>query len=416
MTDAAFRGLSGALAVLLGAGTALGLAALLAQVAAVALHRRRPPRSRARRYPRPRAPGISILKPLCGADDDLADNLAAFATLDYPHYEVVLGVKDAADPACGVAREAVRAWPDRFRLVFQRGAPGLNPKVNQLITLAAAARHDVLVVSDSNVRVGPGYLPEVAAHLADDEVGLVTHPIVGAGERRLGSYLDHLELICGTAPGVIGAFRIAGHEIVVGKSMALRRTDLDALGGFASVRDVLAEDYVLGRMVRRRLGKRVEVARTPVVNVGRDRGVADFFARSRRWSIIQRRGVGTPLYVAQVLLNPSFVACLAVPCALAAGAAPGRALVLAAAACAAHAAIDAAALALLRPAALTGRHLAALPLKNAVRAAAWAAGLISSSVNWRGHRLRVQRGTRLVPPAAGQASTPATVSTSSLTL
>ncbi len=122
------------------------------------------------------APGISILKPLCGVDDDLEANLAQFASLDYPSYEVVLGVKDMADPAYAVARAAVARWPGVMRLALQLGAPGLNPKVNQLVTLSSAARYDVWVISDSNVRVAPGYLEEIAEGLRGPRGGLRDTP------------------------------------------------------------------------------------------------------------------------------------------------------------------------------------------------------------------------------------------------
>ena len=89
-------------------------------------------------------PGISILKPLCGVDDDLEANLAQFASLDYPRYEVLLGVKDTRDPAYAVARAAVARWPQVMRLVLQEGEPGLNPKVNQLVTLSSEARYDAV--------------------------------------------------------------------------------------------------------------------------------------------------------------------------------------------------------------------------------------------------------------------------------
>ena len=133
---------------------------------------------------------ISVLKPLCGVDDDLASNLASFAELDYPEYEVLLGVKDAEDPAYPVAREAARKWPQRMRVVLQRGEPGLNPKVNQLITLAAYASHDILVVSDSNVAAEAPCLLEVAGYLEIPRIGLVTHPIAGVGEQTAGAAME----------------------------------------------------------------------------------------------------------------------------------------------------------------------------------------------------------------------------------
>ena len=157
----------------------LGLVLLAAQLALVTLHRRRRPPAALGALP-----AISILKPLCGRDDALEANLASFARLDYPRFEVVLGVKDLSDAALGPALEAVARWPGVFRLEVQRGEPGLNPKVNQLITLSDRSRHDLLVISDSNVRVGRRYLREIAAHFSDPRVGCVSHPIVGVGERR----------------------------------------------------------------------------------------------------------------------------------------------------------------------------------------------------------------------------------------
>jgi hypothetical protein len=174
-----------------------GLVAIAAQHAILRAHVRQAP-------PVPsRSPPVSILKPLCGLDDGLEANLASFASLDHPDYEVLLGLRSADDPAFGIARWAARRWPRRFRVVLQRGEPGLNPKVNQLVTLARAARHDVLVVSDSNVRVERAYLSEIVAHLEDDGVGLVTHPIAGVGETRLGSLMDHLHLAGSVTPGVL---------------------------------------------------------------------------------------------------------------------------------------------------------------------------------------------------------------------
>jgi ceramide glucosyltransferase len=362
---------------------ALGLAILAVQLGAVALHLRRPPpRGRAR-------PGISILKPLCGLDDDLAENLARFAELPYPELEILLGVRSVRDPAWPLACAAARRWPGRVRAILQRGEPGLNPKVNQLITLAAEARHEILVVSDSNTRVGEGYLDEIAALFADPAVGLVTHPVVGAGAERLGSLCDALHLGASVGAGMIGAKRVASKDLVVGKSMALRRADLAALGGFEWVRDHLAEDYVIGKGVPDRLGKRVVVARVPVQNVSRRRSLLDFYRRYRRWSVIHRFAVGRLVYAGELVLNPTALALAALALE------PGRSQAVAAAALvAARVALDGATVRLLagrlRPAALL-----AVPIKDLVLAAAWWHGFLVDRVDWRGNLLRVLPGTRL---------------------
>jgi ceramide glucosyltransferase len=372
---------------------ALGLAVLIAQHAALRLHCA--PR-RSCGVPASFAPpGVSILKPLCGIDDQLEENLAAFASLDYRDYEVLLGVRSTSDPAWELALRTVRRWPSRFRVVVQRGEPGLNPKVNQLIGLARAARNDLLVISDSNVRVQGGYLAEIADAFRDPDVGLVTHPVAGAGEQRLGSLFDNLHLAGSVAPGMVAAKRLVGQDVVVGKSMALRRADVEALGGFEAVKDVLAEDFVMGRWVTTRLGKRVVLARTPVVNVNERRGLADFYGRYARWSVMQRKAVGTPLYLAQGLLNPVLFAAAGLLISPTA-----RTLAVAAGLVAAKVIVDGANGRVLRSGGFGLAELALIPAKDLLFAVAWLRGLVRDEVVWRGTRLRVLPGTHLVPAPA----------------
>jgi ceramide glucosyltransferase len=369
------------LALTLLAAAATGTVLLLLQLVALRWHLGGRPAVPTRHI------GISVLKPLCGLDDELEQNLACFAALDWPEYEVLLGVRGPDDAACPLARRFEARYPGRFRLVLQRGEPGFNPKVNQLITLSRAARHPLLVVSDSNVRVEPGYLAEIAALLEDPGVGLVTHAIVGVGERRLGSLFDHLHLAGSIAPGVVAAQALAGQDIVVGKSMAFRSEDLAALGGFAAAKDVLAEDFVLGRMVSRLLGKRVALARRPIQNVSVSRGVGDFLARYGRWAVLHRTTTGRLVHVAQAALNPvllSAVALLSEP-----GATTGLAF---AGLCATKVAIDGACGRALRPGGFGWRGLL-VPLKDLVYGLAWARGLVRSTVDWRGTRIRVLAGT-----------------------
>lgn len=363
----------------------LGLVALSIQLWLATRHLRG-----LKRVPRAQ-PGISILKPLCGIDDSLEQNLLCFVDLDYPSYEVVLGVKDHNDPAFGLALRLTRRFPGRFRLVLQRSAPGHNPKVNQLVTLATAAAHDIFVVSDSNARVSRGYLSEMAALFEDPQVGCVTNPIVGFGERSWGSLLDNLHMSSTVGPGMIGAKLFAGQDLVVGKSMALRRADVEALGGFSSVADILAEDYVLGRAVRSVLGKRVALARTLVTSVSRRRSVGDFWRRYARWSVIHRTALSAPTYVAQVLLNPIPLAAAALLLE------PERETAVALLVVTlAKTAIDVTTANALGH--RFGRRLMpAVVVKDLILFAVWARGLVVRTVSWRGNQLRVSAGSRLLP-------------------
>ncbi|WNG35857.1 glycosyltransferase [Archangium violaceum] len=382
-----------ALSLTLLAAASFGVLALALQLFFVLRYR-----GSAARAPAPvsgKAPtGISILKPLCGVDDDLEANLAWFATLDYPVYEVILGVKDTRDPAYAVARQAVARWPHIMRLELQHGEPGLNPKVNQLITLAAAARYEILLISDSNTRAGAGYLEEIAQTFEDPTVGCISHPVSGIGERTMGSLMDNLYQCSSAGAGQIAAKQAVNQDIVVGKSMALRREDVESLGGFYSVRNVLAEDYVIGRWVTRKLGKRSVVARSPVFNVSQKKSVTAFFKRYARWSIIHHTCVPTPVYLAQSLLNPlpwALLGALLAPSAQALGVGVGVAL--------AKLAHDLTLFRLMRPKqAISRSAVLAVLLKDALLFAAWANGLFARTVDWRGNKLRVLPGSKLVPP------------------
>jgi ceramide glucosyltransferase len=357
-------------------------------------------------------PPISILKPLCGLDDRLMQNLASFAELPYPRYEVLLGVRDMSDPAYATAVAVARRWPRRFRVVLQSGEPGLNPKVNQLMTLARAARNDLIVISDSNTRVPPGYLDEIAAHLADPSVGLVTHPVAGLGDEqygvRVGSVLDSLHTTGAITPQLTAAKVLCKKDYVVGKSMAMRYSDVRALGGFGAVKDVLAEDFVLGRLIPETLGKRVVLARSVVRCVSLRRSTQGFVKRYARWSVMQHQCAGLPAYLGMLLLNPLLLATAALL------ARPERVTLAAWAVCAgARMALNTAASAALRGRGFAAWALALVPLEDLLAAAAWLYGLTNRSIEWRSHRLTVLRGSvlrsesqALFPKRAGSGTDP----------
>lgn len=386
-------------ALTLATAAALGLLVAWAQIAALWHHLRRP------RLVPIRRPPVSILKPLCGLDDRLAGNLLSFADLPYPNYEVLLGLRDQDDPAYPLAWMAARRWPHRFRLVLQTGAPGLNPKVNQLITLARESRHEVLVISDSNTRVPADYLDDIAAHFEDPTVGLVTHLLAGDGETesdaRLGAVADNLHLTGVITPGVVAAKLLAGKDYVIGKSMAMRTADLQKMGGFDSVTNVLAEDFVLGRAVVERLGKRVVLGRAVVTCVSVRRALAGFAQRYARWNVMQHQCAGLLAYLGLLLENPTLLATTAALLN------PGPATISLALACAANRmATDTLASRLLRGHRFSLRALLAGAVKDLLSGAAWTYGLFSRSIEWRSNRLVVLAGSRLrVKQTSGWAKT-----------
>ncbi|HVK65296.1 MAG TPA: glycosyltransferase [Polyangium sp.] len=335
-------------------------------------------------------PPITILKPLKGVDDGLRENLLSFASQDYPMYEVLLGAEDAEDPALVVAREVMACCPRApFLIIHCPRRTGLNPKVSILEALAARARHEHILISDSNVRVGPGYLGAMAAELADPRVGLVTSVLVGAGERTFGAALENLHLNSFIVRSTLSAKVFLGHACVIGKSMLLRRGDLDAVGGFASVRDVLAEDYLLGKAFQE-AGFRVALSTEPVRTVNERWRLDRFVSRHVRWTQMRRR-VHVGSYLIEPLFNP--VPLLLLLSLVAGGVLGGAALL----GVALKMALDAALWSRMRGARMSWWCACLVPFKDVLATWTWVVGGVRRTVDWRGHRMRIGEGTRLEP-------------------
>jgi ceramide glucosyltransferase len=331
------------------------------------------------------APPVSVLKPLCGADDALEANLETFFRQRYPRFELVFGVV-GDDPAAAVVRRLLARYPEvRARLVVHDGRRGLNPKVANLRGILAAGAHELVVISDSNIAVSPDYLAEMVAQMGPG-VGIVTSLFAGVGERSFGATLENLHLNGPIAASVAASQALGGDAVVVGKSVMFRRSVFEQLGGMESVASVLAEDYVMGRMFKE-AGYAVRLCPHVIRNVVADVSVRRFVGRQLRWALLRSR-LKPLLYPFEPLLSPLAVAMLAVLLGMD-GPAPF---------------FWAGALTLLRDAACwirlrgVGGLAQAAPLgllKEALVLGAWAAAPFRRSVSWRGTRLRVSAGTRL---------------------
>jgi ceramide glucosyltransferase len=233
-------------------------------------------------------PPVSILKPLCGRDADLRENLESFFVQDHPSFELLFGAVDPNDPALDVARELAARHPGvRCRIVVHDGAGALNPKIDNLSGLLPIASHDLVLVSDSNVRAPRTYVRELAALYARERPGLVTNLFAGTGEDSLGAAVENVQL-CGFCAAGTALPTLLGDALLVGKSVLFSRRTLEQLGGLKRFSDVLAEDFVMGKTFSH-AGGRVLVAPTVLENVTRTMTVKAMVARQLRWSMLRFR-------------------------------------------------------------------------------------------------------------------------------
>ncbi len=199
------------------------------------------------------SPPVSILKPMRGLDTDLEGNLRAFAALDYPRYQIVFGVEDEGDPCVPVIRRFLAEFPDRdMTLVVCGGRGGANRKINNLRIMAPQARHDLLVLCDSDVRVGPDFLRCIVAPLADEGVGLVCCPYLWKSPNGLPAAIEVLTFCVEFIPSVLLVERMAGLDFALGATVVVRRRCLEEIGGFAAIQDYLADDYWLGKLIHQK--------------------------------------------------------------------------------------------------------------------------------------------------------------------
>lgn len=332
-------------------------------------------------------PGVSILKPIHGRDPHFYEAIRSHALIDYPEFEILFGITDPHDPARpDIERLAAEFPASSIRLVeCSRKMP--NGKVAVLSDLAHEARFPVLVVNDSDITVGRGYLREVVAPLEEPEVGLVTCLYSATGASWPARW-EALGIATDFAPSVLVARAIGIAEFALGSTMALRAADLARIGGFEAVGDYLADDYQLGRRISE-LGYRIVLARGVVETRLSDESWAAVWRHQLRWARTIRvsRVAG---YYGYVVTNASMWAALA----LAVGAWPVALAALA---------VRIAAGVVTGAEVLGDRNAARwwflMPFRDLWGFAVWLAGLGGSTVEWRGEKLRLTRNGRIVAPA-----------------
>jgi len=240
-------------------------------------------RIRAAAHPLRSMPPVTIFKPLCGAEPETYECLRSFCDQDYLEFQVVFGVAEASDPVLSIVERLKSEFPQReIRVTIDRKQHGHSRKVSNLVNMMPLARHEVFVISDSDVRVERDYLARVVAPLLDRDVGIVTCPYRGIPRPGLWSLLGSQFINEWFIPSVRVAALGGSRSFASGVTIAIRRRVLNRVGGFMSIADQLADDYRLGELTRR-LGLRTVLSDVVVETSVVESSWAELVRHELRW-------------------------------------------------------------------------------------------------------------------------------------
>ena len=341
-------------------------------------------------------PPVSILKPLKGLEHGAYENLASFCRQDYPEYEILFAVDDELDPVLPVIQKVIQDFPSvPIRLVVGLAINAHNNKVAKLCRLLPEARHELLVMSDGDIRVQPDYLRRVVSPFRDPLVGAVTCLYRGMTEPNVWSQLEALNLSTDWLASTLVARELGLANFALGATIAVTRTRLKEIGGYAALADSAADDYELGRRIAAR-GYRVELVPSEIRTHCSSGTARQFFSHHLRWGVVirhcQPRGYvgqlftkGLPWSILAALAASSqlfAIACLIIPLA---------ARLAMAFTFGAYGLKDE----------LVCRRWWLIPLRDALEFCIWLAALFSNRVSWRDSKFYVRRGS-LIPLAPKQ--------------
>jgi ceramide glucosyltransferase len=340
-------------------------------------------------------PPVSILKPLKGTDPDIYESFRSHCLQDYPEYEIVFGVSDPGDPAVASVQQLQSEFPERsIRLAVCPNRLGANIKVSNLEQMVQIARYEHLIVNDSDIRVEPDYLRRVIAPLTDARAGLVTCLYRGIAAPTLGSRLESLGISTDFCAGVLTARQLEGGlRFGLGSTLALRRSDLERMGGFKSIVDFLADDYELGRRIAD-LGLKVLLSDVVVETHLPAYNLQGFLAHQLRWN----RGVRDSRLGGYIGMVTTFGIMWSLFNLISARGAPWSWAVLGVVVLLRLAVALVVGTSVLHDSQVV-KYLWLLLVRDLVAVALWVASFFGHTVTWRGDRFQLKNGRliRIVP-------------------
>jgi len=321
---------------------------------------------------------VSILKPLFGADEGLEENLRSFFAQDYPVFELLLAANREEDLGARIARKLMEEYPAvSARLVITDDSPRPNGKVYSLQQMLRYARHDILIMADSDIRVAGEMTRVLASEMHDPAIGLVTCPYRAIPGPSIWSRLEAIGMNTEFLGGVLVARLLNGMDFALGCTLAVRRSALAAIGGLEALENYLAEDFMMGQMVERS-GSRVILSSFVIEHRIGSQGFASNMRHRLRWARSTRRSRRWG-YMGEIFTNPLPLALMLL------GAAPASwplvFLVLGLRVAAAYAV----AIAVLRDP-LTARMFYLVPVQDVLSLLTWVGGFFGNTIEWRGQR------------------------------
>jgi ceramide glucosyltransferase len=329
---------------------------------------------------------VSILKPLHGVDEGLEQNLRTFFEQVYPNFEILFAVRDAKDPAVDLVRRLCAEYSRvPTRLVITGEPPYPNAKVWSLHLMMEQASSDLLIMSDSDIRVSRDMVRTIAAEFQDPRLGVTTCPYGAVPGKSIWSTLEAIGMNTEFLSGILVARMLEGMRFAVGPTIAARRTVIRAIGGWDRLQQYLAEDFMLGNLAAE-AGHGVALSSFVIEHrIGGQRW-RENFAHRIRWNRSTRRSRPAG-YIGEVFTNP-----LPLALALWAWAPAWGPLAIAALAVRAAAALASSQWVLKDP--LTRRLWWAVPFQDLLSFAFWVAGFFGNTILWRGSRYKLLRDGR----------------------
>jgi ceramide glucosyltransferase len=335
--------------------------------------------------------GVTILKPVKGMDADSYDNFASFCRQEYSgQVQILFAAASADDPVIAVIQQLIRNHPDHdIALSINPAIHGPNYKVSNLINVFHQAKHDIIIVCDSDISVTPEYLSSVTGHFSDPQVGLVTSLYRTSCVHNIATALEATGFTAEMIPNVLVALQLEGLSFALGASMAVRREALASIGGFEVLADYLADDYQLGNKIRR-AGWLIALDGCFVESMMKAESLMTVLSRQLRWARTMR--VSRPGgYLASGITLPFPAAFLAVLIA------PSTLTGLAAVTLLYSVRLAVSTIFSRRFVrdGLLPCWLWLLPLRDMLAFFCWALSFLGSRVEWRGTRFRLKPGGKI---------------------